>query len=484
MGTREQPRSVTEPENRMYLPPISPDRTSPERNQPIQMNGHSNFTATRLVRESTEQNGDIETSGYDVCGTGRDTTIQFILSCENSKEKRVVHMEYDMETAGYETRYHNSNGLMHIFDTFDLSHSRCQGSNVKRAVRVPKMRTVPIIIPYAGRKLKTSNCLACTAPSSTHGGLCDELLPSRFLQKSATPAPCLDEFRHSSAPASPKLSGFELLDSMDSDFQTPSMKTVGERIQSFHTKGQWRCFSVMPFDLARAGYFYTGIASFVECFSCGMRVYDWMPGDDPIYVHRYYAERPCPYLSKLLTMDLPQEPSPRSLVHTSMLGPQYFPRVKNHDSMRTFRGDKVPEYASELERRNTFYRYPWNLDYPWATMVEAGFFRSEHMITCYYCGLSISLDGWQRHMDPKEVHQRLFPQCFLNVLRQKPPTQYQPDDLENDVRQCLICVENLANIVSLTCLHVIGCIRCTSRLRKCPLCSKPLDDIMQIYISV
>jgi len=49
---------------------------------------------------------------------------------------------------------------------------------------------------------------------------------------------------------------------------------------------------------------------------------------------------------------------------------------------------------------------------------------------------------------------------------------------------CVICMDNLANMVCLPCKHLALCTYCDQQqsVRDCPICRRPLEDKMQIYM--
>lgn len=56
-----------------------------------------------------------------------------------------------------------------------------------------------------------------------------------------------------------------------------------ERIESF---SDWPCgLSQTKEDMAKAGFFYTGISDKVICFSCGLKLNQWQPTDEPLAEH-------------------------------------------------------------------------------------------------------------------------------------------------------------------------------------------------------
>jgi hypothetical protein len=59
------------------------------------------------------------------------------------------------------------------------------------------------------------------------------------------------------------------------------------RIASFENWPSESC--ARPLPLARAGFFYSNISDEVICFSCGLRVSNWEPRQDPMSIHRRMA---------------------------------------------------------------------------------------------------------------------------------------------------------------------------------------------------
>ena len=56
------------------------------------------------------------------------------------------------------------------------------------------------------------------------------------------------------------------------------------RLGTYKTWPRWA--PVMPNRLARAGFFYSGIADEVQCFKCNRKIKQWHKGDRPMDKHR------------------------------------------------------------------------------------------------------------------------------------------------------------------------------------------------------
>lgn len=65
------------------------------------------------------------------------------------------------------------------------------------------------------------------------------------------------------------------------DVRTSPFVSYLERLRTFN------CWSRIqtPDSLARVGFFRTGGLDEVQCFYCGIRIFDWEPHDDPLSEH-------------------------------------------------------------------------------------------------------------------------------------------------------------------------------------------------------
>lgn len=51
------------------------------------------------------------------------------------------------------------------------------------------------------------------------------------------------------------------------------------------------------------------------------------------------------------------------------------------------------------------------------------------------------------------------------------------------MEECLICMENIREIVFLPCCHFLTCSDCSSKVNKCPVCSQAIEKYQKIYWS-
>lgn len=161
-------------------------------------------------------------------------------------------------------------------------------------------------------------------------------------------------------------------------------------------------------------------------------------------------------------------------------------------------------------------------------LAEAGFFYynySDH-VKCYSCNLH--LKDWQPNDDPWKEHAILSKDCkFMKLMKgdayieaarnenhMRKSTIVEKSNIskavykkenkvlatpqsivntavttttktvkqEGDAKLCKICFEADYNTVFIPCGHIIACSECALSLTKCVICSKPLDDIIKIFI--
>ena len=154
------------------------------------------------------------------------------------------------------------------------------------------------------------------------------------------------------------------------------MTDFSSRLASFVT-GWPRASPVAPSQLARAGFVYVGSEDRVQCIRCGLIVYRWEKGDDPLKEHRRLSSL-CPFLTNT--------------------------RLRMHD---------------ESERIQSFANWP-----PWAKakpkeLAAAGFFYNGDgvidAVQCFSCGGVARC--WEDGDSALEQHQKLFPECeFVREL--------------------------------------------------------------------
>ena len=302
------------------------------------------------------------------------------------------------------------------------------------------------------------------------------------------------------------------------------------RMKSFK---RWRCFRANVSRLAFAGFVNNEAANHIECFSCRLTLKGgyYTEQSEPVAAHLHLAKWYCPHLyfilgetrtlvegswfdnnTSCLTRQVHAEPLGRIIsnhggpAHNDYANPQK--RRKNFEEIyydpvwKNFPMEEEPT-ASSLKN----FGYMDASKYPTVNeLVEAGLFCTNmYTVCCYYCGMKIEL--WPVNMldsSPKAVHDLFFPQCFLSQIRSlqpAKPVEYLPksvpedgeiEDGDDDDRvradptrpECKLCLQNEANILTITCGHVIGCSECVGKLKfhVCPFCRTKIGGLLQMYI--
>lgn len=198
---------------------------------------------------------------------------------------------------------------------------------------------------------------------------------------------------------------------------------------------------------------------------------------------------------------------------------------------RTDRPD-FPEFAIEGARLRTFEDWPKSMKQTPKELADAGFFYTMKGdgVICFHCG------GGLRQWDEKDIpwieHALWYGKCNYVLLMKGPEfvTEIQEkfgkhnneernmngnlnsaqhlmaentcstskinnnensmtllcnkfENLElSDSRLCRICYNNVYNTVFIPCGHVIACVKCAFVHAKCPLCTKPTEKILRIFL--
>ena len=84
----------------------------------------------------------------------------------------------------------------------------------------------------------------------------------------------------------------------------PRLVTLESRLATFQT---WPpAFSQQPEELAKAGFFYSGLSDNVACFHCGGGLWKWKEGDIPKEEHaKFYPN--CAFLQLISTHEVKQD---------------------------------------------------------------------------------------------------------------------------------------------------------------------------------
>ncbi|KAL0254428.1 hypothetical protein SLS55_009903 [Diplodia seriata] len=163
------------------------------------------------------------------------------------------------------------------------------------------------------------------------------------------------------------------------------------------TTVSWPHETPSPEDLARAGFYYSPLASHpdnVVCFMCNHNLDGWDPEDVPALEHLSLAPECAWAINACLPLREPEE---------------------NEDPMsERMVAARTATFAESWPHES---RKGWKCKTK--KMVEAGWCydpspENEDGVACFYCMLS--LDGWEPKDDPKEEHYKRSPDCPFFML--------------------------------------------------------------------
>ncbi|XP_028316309.1 E3 ubiquitin-protein ligase XIAP [Gouania willdenowi] len=202
---------------------------------------------------------------------------------------------------------------------------------------------------------------------------------------------------------------------MDEHLCTDNMadfSRLSDRLYSFN--GSRLAQEVPPAKLARAGFYYTGDADRVRCFSCRTIVENWCAGDSPVERHKEVSPS-CTFLR---------------CVHRTSCNPDSYNPITNgstydeeaEDMVYRLRTGEVvdestypmaPHMGSEEVRLKTFSSWPSNAPIRARDLAQAGFYYlgMDDQVQCFCC--SGRLGGWEPTDDAWGEHAKHFPNCFF-----------------------------------------------------------------------
>ncbi|XP_061230397.1 inhibitor of apoptosis protein-like [Neopsephotus bourkii] len=209
-------------------------------------------------------------------------------------------------------------------------------------------------------------------------------------------------------------------------------------------------FSTFPINvpvsersLARAGFYYTGVEDKVKCFSCGLTLDNWQPGDNAMERHKQLYPS-CSFIQSTLSVNnlgVPSHSTFSSPVVNSLLPSLHSMTLSQGSeqvgyfsgSFFSFPQDPVtgravedlsflrpkfhnPHMSTEDARLRTFHSWPLTFISP-ADLAKAGLYYlgTADKVACFSCGGQLS--NWEPKDNAVSEHRRHFPNChFLESL--------------------------------------------------------------------
>ncbi|XP_050983486.1 E3 ubiquitin-protein ligase XIAP-like isoform X1 [Labeo rohita] len=161
--------------------------------------------------------------------------------------------------------------------------------------------------------------------------------------------------------------------------------------------------------LARAGFYFTGQADRVRCFSCHATVEDWNRGDTPLKRHQQ-ASPNCRFLSCAHGVRSPN----------FIESPAYDEEAEAREfQLRTGAVEDlslyptVPHMKSEEARLNSFTNWPADVPVQPEDLAAAGMYYigPNDCVKCFCCGGLLA--GWEPGDDAWGEHAKHYPNCFF-----------------------------------------------------------------------
>ncbi|XP_052005209.1 E3 ubiquitin-protein ligase XIAP-like isoform X2 [Xyrauchen texanus] len=160
--------------------------------------------------------------------------------------------------------------------------------------------------------------------------------------------------------------------------------------------------------LARAGFYYTGEADRVRCFSCNATVEDWKSGDAPLQRHQL-ASPACSFLSCAHGLNVLNDLSSDCAYNEEAESREFLLRTGEVVDETIY--PNVPHMRSEEARLRTFSNWPANSPVQPCDLAEAGLYYLERddIVQCFCCGGMLS--GWERGDDAWGEHAKYYRNC-------------------------------------------------------------------------
>ncbi|KAH3729496.1 baculoviral IAP repeat-containing protein 2-like [Dreissena polymorpha] len=294
----------------------------------------------------------------------------------------------------------------------------------------------------------------------------------------------------------------------------PDFLSQEDRMSTFLN---WAFPHVAPINrLVDAGLYHTGTADEVRCFQCGGGMRNWQPGDDPWMEHAYWFPH-CEFVRHRRGQDF---------IDMVRMGRSFERGLDIGPSERTPQPSEEEQYI-EVQ---TFSRQRANLRAPTAdtaiselhdtsmvdSVADMGF-NKDHVLLAL---------GQIRRAHP-EGHRIETEELIEYLLANPQPKPYQttsersaidgkaaehkkrkqnkkkskeipdavtcPENTEISVildeneklkqqLMCKVCMDSDACVVFQPCGHMVTCVKCASKLRKCAICRRKIEGNIRIYL--
>ena len=174
----------------------------------------------------------------------------------------------------------------------------------------------------------------------------------------------------------------------------------------------------MPFQLARAGFFYRPAIDSLDnaqCFHCSVKLDGWEPSDDPFKEHLAHSAS-CDWALAISAGHAAQqvEQNGDDAVLLQQQDPMSPELLKARRGTFEANGGSWPHESKKGWKCKVGKMIDAGWCYDPAPPSSADAEEEQDGVTCFYCNLS--LDGWEPKDDPLQEHTRRSPECAFFAL--------------------------------------------------------------------
>ncbi|XP_006814869.1 baculoviral IAP repeat-containing protein 7-like [Saccoglossus kowalevskii] len=278
---------------------------------------------------------------------------------------------------------------------------------------------------------------------------------------------------------------------------------------------------VSPVDLAKAGFYYTGVKDNVKCFYCDGGLRNWEPTDEPWIEHARWFPK-CAFVlqqrgsvfMKYVTSQYPQPYEPHLPADTHQYveeiqqpRPQVQPRANVNDVMRSDLVQVVMDMGYDRQLiKNSIKRKIRQTGESFSTThelllavwdYEASGEQEDEDEDDYpppprkLPGEKVPDEplGGNKLSDSTESRILKPPPAFLAAVEEPPSGPVTAETLQRqlediiDEKRCKVCMDRDRCMLFQPCRHVVTCEICSAALRECPICRKTIKSTVKIYMS-
>ncbi|XP_076877856.1 E3 ubiquitin-protein ligase XIAP [Brachyhypopomus gauderio] len=211
------------------------------------------------------------------------------------------------------------------------------------------------------------------------------------------------------------MAGSNIIDEIEEDCGGQDWSAMSARLSSFCSFPKVK--EVSAERLARAGFYFTGQADRVRCYSCRQTVENWHQGDTPVQRHHEVSPT-CTFLNCVHRGSLLAGPSSQTSgsTHDEEAEAMQF-RIRTGEVVDESTHPVMPHMKSEDARLQTFDSWPsWSPVQP-RSLAQAGLFyvpeisEETDRVQCFCCGGMLS--SWEEGDDPWTEHAKFYRNCFF-----------------------------------------------------------------------